>query len=58
MVAIEAAILEQIHADADLSLRFAILASILEVSAVTAFALLIEMPELGVLDAGQAASLA
>jgi len=58
MAAIEAAILEQIHAHADLSRRFAILASIPGVSAVTAFALLIEMPELGVLDAGQAASLA
>jgi transposase len=57
MAAIEAAILEQIHADADLSRRFAILASIPGVSAVTAFALLSEMPELGVLDAGQAASL-
>jgi transposase len=58
MAAIEAAILEQIHADADLSRRFAVLASIPGVSAVTAFALLIEMPELGALDAGQAASLA
>ena len=45
MAAIEAAILEQIHADADLSRRFAILASIPGVSAVTAFALLIEMPK-------------
>ena len=58
MAAIEAAILEQIHADPDLARRFAILASIPGVSAVTAFALLIEMPELGILDAGQAASLA
>jgi transposase len=58
MAAIEAEILKQIHTDADLSRRFAILASIPGVSAVTAFALLIEMPELGVLDAGQAASLA
>jgi transposase len=58
VAAIEAAILEQIHADADLSRRFAILATIPGVSALTAFALLIEMPELGVLDAGQAASLA
>ena len=38
--------------------RFAILTSIPGVSAITAFALLIEMPELGALDAGQAASLA
>ena len=58
VAAIEAAILEQIHADADLSRRFAILATIPGVSALTAFALLIEMPELGVLDAGQAATLA
>jgi transposase len=58
MAAIEAVILEQIHADAGLSRRFAILVSIPGVSAVTAFALLIEMPELGFLDAGQAASLA
>ena len=43
MAAIEAAILKQIHADADLSRRFAILASIPRVSAVTAFALPIEM---------------
>ena len=58
MAAIEAEILKQIHTDADLSRRFAILASIPGVSAVTAFALLIEMPELGALYAGQAASLA
>jgi len=58
MAAIEAEILKQIHADADLSRRFAILASIPGVSAVTAFALLIEMPELGALEAQQAASLA
>ena len=54
----EAAILKQIHADVDLSRRFTILASIPGVSAVTAFALLIEMPELGLLEAAQAASLA
>jgi hypothetical protein len=58
MAAIEAEILNQIHTDADLSRRFAILTSFPGVSAVTAFALLIEMPELGVLDAGQAAGLA
>jgi len=56
--AIEAAILDKIHADADLARRFAILASIPGVSALTACALLIETPELGLLDAGQAASLA
>jgi transposase len=43
---------------ADLAQRFAILTSIPGVSAITAFALLVEMPELGALDAGQAASLA
>ena len=58
IAAIEAAILEQIRADLDLAQRFAILTSIPGVSAVTAFALLIEMPELGTLEAGQAASLA
>jgi transposase len=58
MAAIEAAILAKIHADADLARRLAILVSIPGVSTVTAFALLIEMPELGVLDAAQAASLA
>ena len=58
IAAIEAAILEQIRADPDLAQRFAILTSIPGVSAVTAFALLIEMPELGALEAGQAASLA
>ena len=58
MTAIEAAILEQIHADPDLSRRFAILKSIPGVSALTACALLIEMPELGALEPEQAASLA
>ena len=58
MAAIEAAILEQIRADPDLAQRFAILTSIPGVSAIAAFALLIEMPELGTLEAGQAASLA
>jgi transposase len=46
------------HADADLSARFDILTSIPGVSAITAFALLVEMPELGTLEAGEAASLA
>jgi len=58
IAAIEAAKLEQIRADPDLAQRFAILTSIPGVSAITAFALLIEMPELGALGAGQAASLA
>jgi len=54
---VEAAILETIEADAGLSDRFAILTSIPGVSSITAFALLIEMPELGALEAGQAACL-
>ena len=56
--AIETAILAAIEADADLASRFAILTTIPGVSAVTAFALLIAMPELDALDAGQTASLA
>jgi transposase len=58
ITAIEAAILEQVQADPDLAQRFAILTSIPGVSAITAFALLIEMPELGALEPAQAASLA
>ena len=54
---VEAAILQIVEADASLSDRFAILTSIPGVSNITAFALLIEMPELGALEAGQAASL-
>ena len=50
---VEAAILEIIEADASLAARFAILTS-----TITAFALLIAMPELGALEAGQAANLA
>ncbi|PLU65494.1 IS110 family transposase, partial [Sinorhizobium medicae] len=44
--------------DPDLAGRFDILVPIPGLSAVTAFALLIDMPELGTLDQGQAASLA
>ena len=58
MAAIEAAMRDIVQADADLSARFAILISIPGVSAITAFALLVEMPELGTLEAGEAASLA
>ena len=58
ITAIEAAILERVQADPDLAQRFAILTTIPGVSAITAFALLIEMPELGALEPGQAASLA
>lgn len=58
MAAIEKEIMGLIAADPDLASRLAILVSIPGVSAVTAFALLIDMPELGTLDQGQAASLA
>ena len=58
MAAIEAAMRDIVQADADLSARFAILISIPGVSAITAFAMLVEMPELGTLEAGEAASLA
>ena len=58
MIAIEKEIMLLIKADPDLAGRFDILVSIPGVSAVTAFALLIDMPELGTLDHGQAASLA
>ncbi len=56
--AIEAEIMERIQADPDLTRRFSILTSIPGISSLTAFALIIEMPELGTLEAGQAASLA
>jgi transposase len=55
---VEAAITGIIEADADLTVRFAILTSIPGISKITAFALLIEMPELGLLEPGQAACLA
>jgi transposase len=58
MAAIETEIMALIKADPDLARRFAILVSIPGVSAITAFALLIDMPELGTLGQGQAASLA
>ena len=58
IVAIEAEISQIIKADADLAERFAIVTSIPGISKITAFALLIEMPELGSLEPGQAASLA
>jgi transposase len=57
IAAIEMEILKQVQADPDLAQRFAILTSIPGLSG-TAFALLIEMPELGALEPGQAASLA
>jgi transposase len=49
---VEAEILQIVEADAGLSDRLAILTSIPGLSNITAFALLIEMPELGSLDAG------
>jgi transposase len=55
---IDAAIESLILDDAPLARRFEILLSIPGVSKITAFALLIEMPELGVLEGKQAASLA
>ena len=55
---VEAAILQIVEADESLADRFAILISIPGVSIITAFALLIAMPELGALEAGQAANLA
>lgn len=56
--AVEKAIAERLENDPQLSQRFNILVSIPGVSRLTAFALLIEMPELGTLDNKQAASLA
>jgi len=47
-----------INAEPDLFGRFDILVSIPGISAITAFALIIDMPELGSLENGQAASLA
>jgi transposase len=58
MAAIEAEITVLVRADPDLARRFDILVSIPGVSAITAFALIIDMPELGTLSNGQAASLA
>lgn len=58
LVAIDAAIEALIQEDEDLQRRRRILLSIPGVSAVTAVAILVEMPELGALDQKQAASLA
>src|ERR1700733_4628892 len=55
---VEAAILGIVEATVGLSARFAILTSIPGISNITAFALLIAMPELGAMEAGQAANLA
>ncbi len=56
--AIEAEIMTIIKADPDFARRFDILVSIQGVSAITAFALIIDMPELGSIENAQAASLA
>lgn len=58
MAAIEAAMRTRLLAEPELARRLAILVSIPGVSEITAFALLIEMPELGSLEARQAAALA
>jgi transposase len=58
MATIEREIMALVNADPDLTGRFDILVSIPGVSTITAFALLIDMPELGTLAQGQAASLA
>jgi transposase len=58
MAAIETEIMTRIKADPELARRFAILVSIPGVAAMTAFALIIDMPELGTLENGQAAALA
>ena len=58
MAAIEAEIAALIKADPDLMHRFKILVSIPGISNITAFALIIDMPELGMIENGQAASLA
>jgi transposase len=57
IAAIETEIMARIKADPDLARRFDILVSIPGVSMITAFAVLIDMPELGTLSNGQAASL-
>ena len=58
MAVIEEEIMALIRADPELARRFAILVSIPGISALTACTLLIDMPELGTLGQGQAASLA
>lgn len=58
LVAIDAAIEVLVHADEGLRQRHLILLSIPGISAVTAVAILVEMPELGTLDQKEAASLA
>ena len=57
MAAIETEIMALIKADPDFAARFAILVSIPGVSTITAFVLLIDMPELGTLTDRQVAAL-
>lgn len=56
--AVLAAIIDLIHTDETMAKRFAILTSIPGIGEVTAACLIIDMPELGELNPGQAASLA
>ena len=58
MAELDAALLKAVRADHDLAQRFEILKSIPGVGEITAMAILIEMPELGTLNAKQVASLA
>lgn len=58
MTTIEREIMALIKADPDLARRFDILISIPGIAATTAFALIIDMPELGTLENAKAASLA
>ncbi|KAA5606849.1 IS110 family transposase [Roseospira marina] len=58
LAAVEAEIESRIQADEDLARRFDILVSIPGIARLIAFVMLIEMPELGTMEAGQAASLA
>lgn len=58
IAAIKTEIMALIEAHPELARRFAILGSIPGISAITACALIIDMPELGTLSNGQAASLA
>lgn len=58
VAAIETEIMALIKAEPELECRFNILISIPGVSAITAYTLIIDMPELGTLENGQAASLA
>lgn len=56
IAAIEAEIMANVRADPDLQRRFDILVSVPGVSAITAFALIIDMPELGTLENGPVTS--